>query len=84
MDILSKIQIYQDLIEDTDHSYNFWINSLCEDAPACSDVVHNLVQCRPLDLLPLQVGHGVHEVEADTTLSQLPDKEFLLLWAGDI
>ena len=61
------------------HSDNFWINSLCENAPAGGDVVHNLVQCRSLDLLALQVGHRVHEVEADTTLSQLPDKEFLLL-----
>ena len=60
-------------------SDNFWINSLCQNSPAGSYVVNNLVQCRSLDLLALEVCHGVHEVEPDTALPQLPDEELLLL-----
>ena len=66
------------------HSDNFWINSLCENAPAGGDVVHNLVERGSLDLLPLEVGHRIHEVEPDTALSQLSDKQLLLLVAGNI
>ena len=66
------------------HSDNFWINSLCQNSPASSYVVNNLVQCRSFDLLALEVRHGVHEVEPDTALPQLPDEQLLLLWTRDI
>ena len=72
------------LWRDTDHSNYLRVDGLREDAAARRDVVHNLVQGRPLDLLPLEVGHGVHEVEADAALPQLPDEQLLLLVAGHI
>ena len=71
-----------------DHSDDLRVHGLREDAPACphvhSDVVHNLVERGSLDLLPLKVGHRIHEVEPDTALSQLSDEQLLLLVAGNI
>ena len=67
-----------------DHPDDLRVHSLGEDPATRSDVVHDLVEGRSLDLLPLEVRHGVHEVEANTALPQLPDEEFLLLWAGNI
>ena len=79
----SNVKIEELLIialwRDTDHSNYLRVDGLREDAAARRDVVHNLVQGRPLDLLPLEVGHGVHEVEADAALPQLPDEQLLLL-----
>ena len=84
----SNVKIEELLIialwRDTDHSNYLRVDGLREDAAARRDVVHNLVQGRPLDLLPLEVGHGVHEVEADAALPQLPDEQLLLLVAGHI
>ena len=67
-----------------DHSDDLRVHGLREDAPAGGDVVHNLVERGSLDLLPLEVGHRIHEVEPDTALSQLSDKQLLLLVAGNI
>ena len=66
------------------HANNLRINGLREDAPAGGDVVDDLVEGGPLDLLALEVGHGVHEVEADAALAQLPDEQVLLLRRGHI
>ena len=67
-----------------DHSDDFRVDSLREDAPARGDVVDNLVERGALDLLPLEVRHRIHEVEPDTALPQLPDEELLLLVARNI
>ena len=88
LSLYSNVKIEELLIialwRDTDHSNYLRVDGLREDAAARRDVVHNLVQGRPLDLLPLEVGHGVHEVEADAALPQLPDEQLLLLVAGHI
>ena len=62
----------------TYHAYDFWIDCFGEDTPACCDVVYDFVECGPLDLFPLQIGHGVHEIETHATLPQLSDEQFLL------
>ena len=61
------------------HAYNLRINSLCEDASSRRDVVHDFVKCGSFDFFALQIGHGVHEVESDATLSQFTDEQLLLL-----
>ena len=67
-----------------DHSDDLRVHGLREDAPARGDVVHNLVERSPLDLLALEVGHRIHEVEPDAALPQLSDEQLLLLMAGNI
>ena len=67
-----------------DHSDDLRVHGLREDASAGGDVVNNLVERGPLDLLALEVGHRIHEVEPDTALPQLPDEQLLLLVAGNI
>ena len=88
LSLYSNVKIEELLIialwRDTDHSNYLRVDGLREDAAARRDVVHNLVQGRPLDLLPLEVGHRIHEVEPDTALSQLSDEQLLLLVAGNI
>ena len=84
LDVKNEELLIIALWRDTDHSNYLRVDGLREDAATCRDVVHNLVQGRPLDLLPLEVGHGVHEVEANTALSEFADKQFLLLRARHI
>ena len=56
---------------------------ICQITTTNSDP-KNLIQGGSLDLFPLEVGHGVHEVEANTALSEFADKQFLLLRARHI
>ena len=62
------------------HAYNLRVNSLCEDTSSRRDVIDNFVKCCSFDFFALQIGHGVHEVESDATLSQFTDEQLLLLW----
>lgn len=66
------------------HLDDFGIHRLCEDAPSARYVIDQLVQRATLDLLPLEIGHGVHEVEGHAALPQLSDEQLLLLGGGDI
>ena len=63
----------------THHANDVPVDGLREDAPAGGDVVDDLVERGPLDLLALEVGHRVHEVEGHAALPQLPDEQLLLL-----
>lgn len=65
----------------TYHSYDFRVHGLCEHAPSVRDVHGQIVEGCSLDLLALQIGHRVHEVERDAALPQLPDEQILLLLA---
>jgi hypothetical protein len=66
-------------VPDFYHANDFRVDSLGEDAAARCDVVHDFVEGGPLDLLALEVGDRVHEVEADAALPELPDEQLLLL-----
>ena len=56
------------------------IHRLGEHPPVLGDVLHHLLQRRPLHLLPLQVGEGVgDEVEEDAALSDLLDQKLLAI-----
>ena len=70
--------------QSADHPNDLRVHCLREDTSTRSDVVHNLVERGPLDLLALEVGHRIHEVEPDAALSQLSDEQLLLLVAGNI
>jgi hypothetical protein len=63
----------------THHSDDLRVHRLSEHTPACRYVVDQLIQSSSFDLLPLQVGHWVHEVKRHTALSQFADKQLLLL-----
>jgi hypothetical protein len=60
------------------HSDDFRVDGLRQHTPARRDVVDDLVERGSLNLLSLEVGHGVHEVEADAALAQLADEQVLL------
>ena len=66
------------------HPDDFGVDGLREHTPAGCDVVDDLVERLPLDLLALEVGHRVHEVEADAALPQLTDEQVLLLRGRNI
>ena len=66
------------------HPDDLWVHSLREHPPSRRDVVHDLVEGGPLDLLALEVRDGVHEVEAHAALAELPDEQVLLLGGGDV
>lgn len=48
------------------------------------NIVHELVERRPLDLLTLQVGHRVVEVEEHAALLEFLGEQFLLLSGGSV
>ena len=66
------------------HSHNLWVCRLCEDSSTGRDVINELVESRPLDLLALQVGDRVHEVEHGPALLQLLNEERLLFVGGRV
>ena len=62
-----------------DHGGHFRIDGLGQAALGHADVVDELVEARSLDLLALEVGDRVDEVEDDAALLELLDEELLLL-----
>ena len=60
------------------HFDDFGIQGFGEHAPGGRDVVHYLVEACPLDLLALEVGDRIHEVEDDAALLEFADEKILL------
>ena len=60
------------------HSNDLRINSFGQDPPSGCDVVDDLVEGGAFDLLALEIGHRVHEVEPDAALTKFPDEKLLL------
>lgn len=61
------------------HVSDLWVRGLHQHPSVGGDVVHELVERGPLDLLALQVRHGVQEVEEHAALLELLGEQFLLL-----
>lgn len=71
------------------HLYGLWVEGLDEDPPARGHALHQLVERGALDLLPLQVGHAVQEVEHHAALLQLLAEQVVQLchrgiWTGGV
>lgn len=66
------------------HVGDLWVRSFHQHPSVGGDVVHELVQSGPLDLLALQVHHRVQEVEEHAALLELLGEELLLLCGGGI
>ena len=66
--------------KDTDHFDYFRVHGFGEHAAGGCDVVDELVEACAFDLLALEVGHWVHEVEHHAALLQLLDEQILLFW----
>lgn len=69
------------------HADDVWVDRLNEDPPSAPHTLHQLIERRPLHLLPLQVGHTVQEVKHHPTLGQLPAQQLMQLrgwhiWGG--
>lgn len=62
-----------------DHGDDLRVDGLGETALGDAYVVDNLVQASSLDLLALEIGDRIHEVENDAALFQLFNKQLLLL-----
>lgn len=63
----------------THHFDDLWVDGLRKHAAAGRNVFDQLVESASLDLLALQIGHGVHEVERHAALAQFADQQLLLL-----
>lgn len=61
------------------HADDVWVDRLNEDPPGAPHALHQLIECRPLHLLPLQVSHTVQEVKHHPTLGQLPAQQLMQL-----
>lgn len=61
------------------HVDDLRVCSLHQHPSVCGDVVHQLVEGRPLHLLALQVGHRVDEVEDRAALLEFLGEQFMLL-----
>lgn len=66
----------------THHTNNLRVHGFGENASTVRNIHGQIVEGGPLDLLALQIGHGVHEVERDAALSEFANEELLLLLAG--
>ena len=66
----------------TYHAYNLRVELFRQNASVVRDVVEDLIQGRPFDLLRLQVAHGIGEVKGVTALLDFSEKQFasLLHW----
>lgn len=71
----------------THHADDVWVDGLNEDSPGAPHTLHQLIERRPLHLLPLQVSHTVQEIKHHPTLGQLPAQQLMQLrgwhiWGG--
>lgn len=66
------------------HIGDLWVGGFHQHPSVGGDVVHQLVESGPLDLLALQVHHGVQEVKEHAALLEFLGEQFLLLRGGGI
>ena len=68
----------------THHFDDLWVRRLGEHRPGGRDVVDEFVETGALDLLALEVGDRVHEVEYHAALLELLDEQVLLFRGGRV
>lgn len=61
------------------HADDVRVDRLNEDPPGAPHTLHQLIECCPLHLLPLQVSHTVQKVKHHPALGQLPAQELVQL-----
>lgn len=59
------------------HLYSLWVQRLYEDSSASGHTLHQLIECRTFDLLPLQVSHAVQEIKQHAALLQLLTEQIM-------
>lgn len=59
------------------HLYSLWVERLYEDSSASGHALHQLIERRTFDLLPLQVGHTVQEIKQHAALLQLLTEQIM-------